>query len=374
MRSSQQEMFLRQRSRLSLGNLWLLFAQAVTVIMALLFVVTLVGLRFGEQTPIERIGLGPEFTFRHSLDRILPSVVSIRASVLKDGAEAVRTLEYANLGSGVIVSEQGHIVTNYHVVKAAEEIEILTSTGKSLPANIVGWDPDIDIAVLKLETTEPMVPARFQSKNNPLQVGDMVMSVGSPYGLVNTASMGIVSATGRSNLGLANYEYFIQTDAAINHGSSGGALANVHGELVGLNTALFSKQFNGNFAQGIGFAIPAELVNVAYDEIVRYGHFRRGWIGVDLSRLDGTLGKSSLDALQVNEVDYDSPADKAGILPGDLILKIDGRAPSTISFLEEATGQLLKPGKKLSLLVMRDGTEIDFSVEVIEININYASE
>ena len=361
----RQEELFESRRRFRLGDLWLLFAQVVTILLGIVFVTAIFGTKVGTELSMQQMGLGNDISFRHSLERIMPSVVSIRAKT-ENGGIGDDHSEIINLGSGVIVSTDGYVVTNHHVVLEADEINVVTSAGEDIEARVLGFDRDIDIAVLQLVTDQQMQAVEFQSENNPLKVGDMVMSVGSPYGLTNTASLGIVSATGRRNLGLSKYEYFIQTDAAINHGSSGGALTNVYGELVGLNTALFSKQVKGNFAQGIGFAIPAAVVKAAYQEIVEHGRFRRGWIGVELKLLDERIPKSSLDALRIGEVVFASPADKAGIQPGDLVLAIDGRKPSQISFLEEITGSLLTPGRKLSLTILRDNTEQTIEVDVVE--------
>lgn len=355
------------RRRFRLADLWLLFAQAVTIILALVFVLTLTNPQRGNDETQTPAG-SDEITFRHALERIMPSVVSIRTFTEEDSAD--EPVEYVNLGSGVIVSPSGHVITNMHVVDDAKKIVVLTNEGEEIAAEILGWDQDIDLAVLQLITAKELVAAKFPAQDS-LKVGDMVMSVGSPYGLANTASIGIVSATGRNNLGLSDYEYFIQTDAAINHGSSGGALANVRGEVVGINTALFAKRFEGSLAQGIGFAIPVELVQAVYSEIVRYGRFRRGWIGVGLSNYTDTPAYADAGVLHVDSVDIQSPADKAGVRVGDLILEIDGRQPASISFMEEASGQLLKPGEKLSLKINRDGREFTTAVDVIEIQTNY---
>lgn len=363
----QQEMFPRNGRGLGMRNLWLLFAQTVTVLLAVVFVLLLILPQWRLFPRVNDRGLGVELTMRHSLDRVVPSVVSIRTEIGGGAPDQYTDLSHVNLGSGVIVSKRGHVITNHHVIHKAERIQVLTSAGERISATVIGSDPDIDIAVLQLKTDKLLPAVQFQTKENPLQAGDMVMSVGSPYGLASTASLGIVSATGRSNLGLSKYEHFIQTDAAINHGSSGGALANVHGELVGISTGLFSKQLEGYSAQGIGFAIPVEMALVAYDEIVQHGRFRRGWIGLDLRKLedeDGNYG--NLDALRVEKVVAGSPSEAAGLLPGDLVLAIDGRSPSKITYLEEATGKLLRPGDTLNLAVRRGGVELLFKVAVIE--------
>ena len=345
----------RPGKQVSLHGLWLLFSQVVTLILAVLFVVAL----FRPGSVTDDGGLlgasdAAEITFSRSLSRIMPSVVSIRSSAADAADGEVVEADY-NIGSGVIVSSEGHVLTNHHVVRDSGTIQVITGDGERMEARLIGSDDEIDIAVLKVEVEEPLPAVRFKDRDRPVRVGDLVMSVGSPYGLPNTASLGIVSAVGRSALGLSRYEHFIQTDAAINHGSSGGALSNVHGELVGINTALFSKRLKGGYAQGIGFAIPSELVEAAYDQIIEHGRFRRGWIGMVLDNLDPiTDDRAGMDAWIVASVDTGSPSDRAGIEVGDLLIAIDDRQPSSISYLEEATGELLVPGRGLELSMLRD--------------------
>lgn len=335
-------------------SLWLLFAQAVTIILAILFVLALFGgfERPGSDRPWLRSAYPGDLTFSRSLERILPSVVHIKT--LAAGAEPDDPDADFSIGSGVIVSPSGHILTNHHVIDAGGEVTVITSGGESLVARLVGSDPETDIAVIKVEPAAALPAASFHDLRNPLRVGDLVMAVGSPYGLQSTASLGIVSAIGRSSLGLSRYEHYIQTDAAINHGSSGGALANADGDLVGISTALFAKQSRDGYAQGIGFAIPAELARTAYEQILANGRFRRGWIGLRLSAPDPLAPPAVADALVVDEVEPNSPGERAGILPGDLIVSLDGRKPSQISSLEEATGKLLTPGAALEVVWLRD--------------------
>ena len=349
------------KSRLGLASrgplwrgLWLLFAQAVTIMLALLFVLALFGglERRGDDSSWLR-GLYPsDLTFSRSLERILPSVVHIKA--LEEGADPTDPAADFSIGSGVIVSAGGHILTNHHVIDSGGEVTVITSSGESLVAELVGSDPATDIAVLKVSPTTTLTAASFHDLRNPVQVGDLVMAVGSPYGLQSTASLGIVSAIGRSSLGLSRYEHYIQTDAAINHGSSGGALADANGDLVGISTALFARRSTDGYAQGIGFAIPAELARTAYEQIIANGHFKRGWIGLLLSPPDPLDASATLDALVVDAVEPNSPGARAGILVGDLIISLDGRKPSQISSLEEATGKLLQPGAEIEVVWRRD--------------------
>lgn len=343
-----------------LRDYWLLFTQTVTIALGLLFVYGLFG--SPGMRPDPRLELAvDDLSFSASLRRIMPSVVSIRT-----GEAGV--LGASNIGSGVIVDADGHILTNHHVIDDSDDIFVVTGQGLNLEAEVLGSDPATDLAVLRVFPEEPLAAASFSDSSAPVRVGDVVMAVGSPYGLPSTASMGIVSAVGRSALGLSRYEHFIQTDAAINHGSSGGALTNVHGELIGISTALFAREYQGTFAQGIGFAIPAELAQAAYEQIVAHGEFRRGWIGLLLGEINPLSGRFSnvVDAWLVKDVEPNSPSERAGIQKGDLLLAINGRSPSQISFLEEATGDLLRPGRELELELQRGTDVFAATVQVFE--------
>ena len=344
-------------------RLWLLFAQSVTVILALMFVAALIGGGlFAGRLHGDSFGAGDmPATFSLAMKRVMPSVVSVRA-----GGDEIRDEEDFSIGSGVIVSADGYIITNAHVIRGEPTIVIETGDGLLHVAAVVGTDPQLDIAVLKIDAPDPLQPIRFVSAR-AAEVGDLVVSVGSPFGLPGTATMGIVSATGRSGLGLARYEHFIQTDAAINHGSSGGALANSAGELVGISTAMFSKRLKGGYAQGIGFAIPASLAQVAYEQIVEYGRFRRGWIGIEYKAITSTrAGSDGQIQMLVTKVEDGSPAAAAGIVAGDYILSFNGRSPATISSLDEAMGALMKPGDQVSLRLERQGRRFDMDLVAID--------
>ena len=348
-----------------LRDTWLFFAQAVTILVAVALVVSFFRPGFFSElnaNQLLRDHKYSELTFRHALARMSPSVVSIQSQTGSEGDIADSEGAEINLGSGVIVSPEGHVITNHHVISDATHIKVITSLGERMHAEVIGSDPEIDIAVLKVQTSAPLTPVNFKDKHAPIKPGDLVMSIGSPYGLANTASLGIISATGRNALGLSRYEHFIQTDAAINHGSSGGALANVRGELVGINTALFSKQLHGSYAQGIGFAIPVELVLAVYEQIIEHGRFRRGWIGLTLRRADD----AQREVLLVYDVSLESPGAQAGVLPGDLVTAINGRPPNQISLLEEASGKLLVPGQMLEMTLLRDGEKLAVQIPVIE--------
>src|SRR5512143_661897 len=266
-----------------------------------------------------------------------------------------RQYKSSALGSGVIVSEQGYILTNNHVVKGAEEIKVILYDKREFKGKLVASDPRTDIAVVKIDAKDlPTVKFGASSK---LKTGDVVLAIGSPFGLNQTITMGIVSAVGRSHIGLADLEDFIQTDAPINPGNSGGALVNANGELVGINTAIFST--SGGY-MGIGFAIPSDMVKSVMDSIIKHGKVIRGWLGVTIQNLTADLAKSlnikeTAGAL-ISGVEKDSPADKAGLKRGDLIVELNGKKVDDSTMLRNMVSQSA-PGTKADFKIMREGKE-----------------
>jgi serine protease Do len=269
--------------------------------------------------------------------------------------EQPRERKIASLGSGVIVSSDGYILTNYHVVKDADEITVLLSDRREFKGKIIGTDPKTDIAVIKIEAEE--LPAITWGDSDKLRVGEVVLAIGSPYGLDQTVTMGIVSAVGRANVGIADYEDFIQTDAAINPGNSGGALVTARGELVGINTAIFSR--TGGY-QGIGFAIPSNMAKAVMESLIKEGKVVRGWLGVTIQQLTPELAKQfnlkeEYGAL-VGDVIENSPAENAGIMRGDVIIEFQGKKV-TDPFTLRNTVANTKPGTKVKIKVIREGYE-----------------
>ena len=256
------------------------------------------------------------------------------------------------LGSGVIVGEDGYILTNNHVVDNADEVKVAMTDGREFTAKVVGKDPKTDIAVLKIDASE--LPAIPVANSDKIEVGDIVLAVGNPFGVGQTVTMGMVSATGRGNLGL-DYEDFIQTDAAINPGNSGGALVDAEGRLIGINTAILSRS-GGN--QGIGFAVPSNLARTVMESLVRDGRVVRGFLGVNIQDLTPALAKEfDLDrtsGVVVADVTPDSPAAKAGVKSGDVIVDFNGRDVRDSRHLKLQVAQSA-PGKSLSMTVLRDG-------------------
>ncbi|MDZ7720460.1 MAG: Do family serine endopeptidase [Balneolaceae bacterium] len=271
------------------------------------------------------------------------------------------------LGSGVIVSEDGYILTNNHVVENAEEINVRFFDGDEMNAEVVGTDPASDVAVLKVDVDESL-PAIALGNSDEIRVGEMVLAIGSPLNpnFAHSVSMGIVSASGRSSLGLNMYENYIQTDAAINPGNSGGALVNLDGELVGINTAIASRS-GGN--QGVGFAIPVNMARDVMEALITEGRVARGYLGIGGSTVDRTmaraLGLNRARGVIIGEVLPDTPAAEAGLQDGDVIVSLDGEEIEAYRDFQVAIGSK-KPGDEISLEVIRDGEQMEFNIELAE--------
>ncbi|MEJ2695400.1 MAG: DegQ family serine endoprotease [Candidatus Sulfobium sp.] len=269
------------------------------------------------------------------------------------------------LGSGVITSPDGYIITNYHVVKGADKIKVTLSDQREFTGEVIGSDPKTDIAVVKIKAKDlPVLPL---GNSDLMKAGDIVLAVGNPYGLNQTVTMGIVSATGRSNVGIADYEDFIQTDAAINPGNSGGALVNAGGQLIGINTAIFST--TGGY-QGIGFAIPSNMVKTIMNSLIKYGKVTRGWLGVSIQKITPELSKQfglkNENGALVSDVVDRSPAQKAGLKRGDVIIEYDGKEIDQPYQLRNMVGNT-KPGSVHEVTVLRGGKEMTLKVTIGEL-------
>jgi len=264
-----------------------------------------------------------------------------------------------SLGSGVIISSQGYLLTNNHVIQGADEIQIALQDGRNTKATVVGTDPESDIAVLKIEL--PDLPSITLGQSDVLEVGDVVLAIGNPFGVGQTVTMGIVSATGRDRLGLTTFENFIQTDAAINPGNSGGALINAYGHLIGINTAIFTRSGG---SQGIGFAIPITSAKDITEQIIEKGHVIRGWIGIEIQDISPALAESfnlnEAKGVIVAGVLRQGPADKAGMKPGDIIIAIQG---TEIEDGRHAVKLISKspPGSNITISALRNGKKITVS-------------
>ncbi|MEZ8988255.1 Do family serine endopeptidase [Vibrio breoganii] len=282
-------------------------------------------------------------------------------------ADQVQERPFRGLGSGVIIdADKGHIVTNYHVINGADTIKVQLTDGREYDAELVGGDKMSDVALLKLEKKAKGLTEIKFADSDKLRVGDFTVAIGNPFGLGQTVTSGIVSALGRSGLNLENLENFIQTDAAINSGNSGGALVNLNGELIGINTAILGPN-GGNV--GIGFAIPSNMMRNLTDQIIEFGEVKRGMLGVQggeiTSELAEALGYESSRGAFVNQVMPDSAADEAGLQAGDIIVSIDGKRIDTFSELR-AKVATLGAGKEIKLGVIRDGDKKEFDVTLGE--------
>jgi serine protease DegS len=270
-----------------------------------------------------------------------------------------------SLGSGVIVDSNGFVLTNSHVIEGASEIRVVLGDGRQMPARIVGTDPDTDVAVLQIGGGVNLPVARL-GDSQTLRVGDVVLAIGNPFAVGKTVTMGIVSATGRNQLGITNFENFIQTDAAINPGNSGGALINAAGEVVGINTAIFSESGGSH---GIGFAIPVQVAGEVMQALIRDGRVIRGWLGItgqDLTpALAETLEVQTVQGILVSGVLRDGPGDAAGLQPGDVILAIDGEPiDSSVELLNVIAAS--PPGSRIQLQIVREGAPLHLQAQVEE--------
>jgi serine protease Do len=329
-----------------------------------------------EETPLDRELRAP-ISFSPVAKKVAPSVVNIYSTtIIKErplmnpfndpffrrffgdqfGGQQAQPREHKaqSLGSGVIVSPDGYILTANHVVEGAQQVKVSLSTGeKEYPAKVIGNDAPSDIAVLKIEANKNL-PALVIADSDKLEVGDLVLAVGNPFGVGQTVTMGIVSALGRGGLGISGYENFIQTDAAINPGNSGGALVDVDGRLVGINTAILSR--SGGF-QGVGFAVPANMARYVMDRLVRFGKVTRGFLGINIQPLTPELAKEfnlpdESSGVLVGGVTPNSPATKAGLEDGDVVVQFNGKKvgdPRSLQLLVSQT----PPGTKVNLTVLR---------------------
>ena len=260
-----------------------------------------------------------------------------------------------SLGSGVIFNKDGYILTNNHVIQGADAIQVSLRDGRTATAKVIGTDPDTDLAVLKVDLTN--LPTITMGDSDHVRVGDVVLAIGNPFGVGQTVTMGIISATGRDKLGLNTFENFLQTDAAINPGNSGGALVDSDGNLIGINSAIFSRSGG---SQGIGFAIPSNMAKNVMAQILEYGHPRRGWLGIEAHAVTPSLAKmlnlNKVEGVVVAAVLRDGPAHRAGIKPGDVIIAIDGKPISNGRDALIAISRH-KPGEAVKLTILRDNKQ-----------------
>ncbi|BBJ24266.1 trypsin-like peptidase domain-containing protein [Candidatus Nitrotoga sp. AM1P] len=371
---------------------WLLFAQATTVGLAILFVINTLkpsllssATRNGIVTLHENVNTStsqiPAAGFSAAARKVMPTVVNIFTSTeikkprhpfMDDprfhfffGEEFDNSPQRgSNLGSGVIISHDGYILTNHHVVEAADQIEVALADGRKAKGRIIGSDPESDLAVIKIDLPGT-IPAITFSRPDQAQVGDIVLAIGNPFGVGQTVTMGIVSAVKRNHLGLNTFENFIQTDAAINPGNSGGALVDVNGNLIGINSAIYSP--NGG-SLGIGFAIPVSTAKKVMEQIIQSGSVTRGWVGVAVQELTPKLAESfnlgNIQGVLISEVVRGSPADQAGVHAGDILTMIDNKQLLTDSSSMLETISSLPPGKVVVFKLVRNQREVVVEVKV----------
>ncbi|GGX15614.1 S1C family serine protease [Undibacterium macrobrachii] len=375
-------------------RLWLLFAQTVTVGLALWFIVTSLKPNWVQQGLVinKNVSLTSSATLKEApssknnapgtyhlaAKRAMPSVVNISATrsssnnnpLLNDpffrrffGEQAKpRTERPSSSGSGVIMSPQGHILTNNHVIQGAGEIEVALADGRQATAKVIGTDPDTDLAVLQIDLKD--LPTITLGHSEEANVGDVVLAIGNPFGVGQTVTMGIISALGRNSVGINTYENFIQTDAAVNPGNSGGALVDANGNLLGINSAIYSQ--NGG-SLGIGFAIPVSTIKMVMEAIITDGQVVRGYLGISPEDITEEMAESfnikQTKGSIVAAVVRGGPADQAGVKPGDICTAIDGKAFSNSREMMNQIAQL-KPNSKAKLTLVRQSNEMQLDIVV----------
>ncbi|HUW38367.1 MAG TPA: Do family serine endopeptidase [Rhodocyclaceae bacterium] len=372
-------------------RLWLIFAQAVTVSLAFLFVAQTLkpewlGRAAGSKVVAVQEAASPPgdarkvVSYSMAAQKALPSVVYIYTSqevkapvspLLNDpffrhffgDRFEVQPQRRSGLGSGVVVSADGYILTNNHVIEAADQIEVALQDGRKFKARVAGADPDSDLAVLRIDAGGKL-PAITFAPSGSLRVGDVVLAIGNPFGVGQTVTSGIVSALGRSHLGINTFEDFIQTDAAINPGNSGGALIDSNGNLVGINTAIYSQSGG---SMGIGFAIPISLAKNVMEQIIKTGTVTRGWIGIEVQEITPELADSfklpDTQGALIAGVMRGGPADRAGIRPGDILMTVAGRRVTDAQGMLEMIAEL-KPGSQAQFGLRREGKTVDLAVTI----------
>jgi len=373
-------------------KLWLVFAQTATVTLAILFAVSTLRpdimpwsanrsqvVTIREAAPVKDVQAERWLSYNDAVSRATPAVVNVFTSkdvraphhpfmddpffrrffgdqIPNDAAKQ------SSLGSGVIVSAEGYILTNHHVVEQADQIEIALSDGRHAPARLVGADPETDLAVLKSDLGD--VPAIAFGTADGVRVGDVVLAIGNPFGVGQTVTMGIVSALGRTHLGINTFENFIQTDAAINPGNSGGALVDASGNLIGINTAIYSRSGG---SQGIGFAIPESVAKQVLQQIVARGTVTRGWIGVeaqDISReLADSFGLETVNGALIAGLQRGGPAERAGVKPGDILTQVGERPVKDVASMLNLVAAL-EPGTTAKLSLLRNQSAVTVQVSV----------
>ena len=379
-----------------LNRLWLLFAKSVTILLAAFFIVATLkpgwisNAQMGSMVESVTLREGvydssaiSPGSYHEAVKKSMPAVVNIFTSkantkpkTRKDSSKSADPFfkfffgdqppdaePSSSLGSGVIVSPEGVILTNYHVISDADEIDVALADGRKVKAKIVGGDPETDIAVLKIDAKQLPTPITL-GKIESVHVGDVVLAIGNPFGVGQTVTSGIISALGRDHVGINTFENFIQTDAAINPGNSGGALIDTRGHLIGINTAIYS---NNGGSMGIGFAIPINLAKQVMESILSNGSVTRGWIGVEPQNLSKELSESlglpqNTTGVLLSGVLEGGPAARGGIKPGDVLVAVNGNSTKDVKQLLNQIAQI-GPGNEAMLKILRKDKELDLKVQ-----------
>ena len=375
-----------------LNKYWLLFAQTVTVMLAALFIVATLKPEWLSESRVSSLvdtvslkesnydGQLSPGSYHEAVKRSMPAVVNIFTSKASAkpktrkggsansadplfkfffGDQPPEEEPSSSLGSGVLVSPEGYILTNHHVISDADDIDVALSDGRKVKAQVIGSDPETDIAVLKIEAKKLPTPITLGTVES-VHVGDVVLAIGNPFGVGQTVTSGIVSALGRDHVGINTFENFIQTDAAINPGNSGGALIDTRGNLIGINTAIYS---NNGGSMGIGFAIPVNLAKQVMESILANGSVTRGWIGVEPQNLSKELSESlglpaNTEGVLISGVLENGPAARGGIKPGDVLITVNGNPIKDVRSLLNQIAQI-SPGNDAKLTILRKGKEME---------------
>jgi len=380
----------------SLQKYWLLFAQTVTVMLAALFIVATLKPEWLSESRVGSLvdtvslkessydGQLSPGSYHEAVKRSMPAVVNIFTSKTSAKPKTRKGVDpksgdplfkfffgdqppeeepSSSLGSGVLVSPEGYILTNHHVISDADDIDVALSDGRKVKAQVIGSDPETDIAVLKIEAKQLPTPITL-GKVESVHVGDVVLAIGNPFGVGQTVTSGIVSALGRDHVGINTFENFIQTDAAINPGNSGGALIDTRGNLIGINTAIYS---NNGGSMGIGFAIPINLAKQIMESILANGSVTRGWIGVEPQNLTKELSESlglpgNTQGVLLSGVLEGGPAARGGIKPGDVLIAVNGSPIKDVRSLLNQIAQI-SPGNDAKLTILRKGKELELTAQ-----------
>jgi serine protease DegQ len=379
------------------NRLWLLFAQTVTILLAAMFIIATLKPSWlsgeGVNSIVENVTLKEGVydgstlspgSYHDAVKKSMPAVVNIFTSKVSTkpktrkggkqnpadplfkfffGDQPPDEEPISSLGSGVLVSPEGIILTNHHVISDADEIDVALADGRKVKAKIIGSDPETDIAVLKIEPKQLPTPITL-GKIESVHVGDVVLAIGNPFGVGQTVTSGIVSAMGRDHVGINTFENFIQTDAAINPGNSGGALVDTRGNLIGINTAIYS---NNGGSMGIGFAIPVNLAKQVMESILKNGGVTRGWIGVEPQNLSKELSESlglpsTTVGVLISGVLEGGPAARGGVKPGDVLVSVDGNSTKDVRQLLNQIAQV-GPGNEATLKVLRKDKALELKVQ-----------